>query len=226
MTFGLLVSLALLGLASIDVLGIAAMPILLTQKRPFARSFTFLGGSFAALMAVGLILAQGFGAIVLRFDNSHNWLVPDAEIIAGLVLLTIAATLLRHLKTGRNSVEPSDAIVKRLRFGDGQLFLLGAAIVTVQSIADVVFVIAMIRVGQLDLSTAGAVVAVGTYAVSALVLQLAVVAAYRLAPERQRLRTLDKVHALLGAYSNQALMCISSALGCALIIGGLLGFGR
>ncbi|HEY5152987.1 MAG TPA: GAP family protein [Candidatus Saccharimonadales bacterium] len=223
---GLLFSLAFLGLASIDALGIAAMPVLLTQHRPFARSFTFLGGSFAALMLVGLVLARGFGTIVLRFEADHSWLVPAAEIAAGLVLLVVAATLFWQLKTGRTSVEPSRSIVKRLQLGNIQLFILGGIIVTVQSIADVVFVIAMIRVGQLDLSAVGMVVAVTTYAVAALVLQLAVVAAYRLAPEKQRLKTLDKVHALLAAYSHQALICISSALGCALLIGGLLGFGR
>jgi hypothetical protein len=224
--FGLLVSLALLGLASIDALGIAAMPILLTQKRPFARSFTFLGGSFAALIIVGFLLAEGLGIRVLRFDNSHSWLAPDVEILAGTVLLIIAGIIFWQIKTGRASVEPSGSMVKRLQLGNLRLFMLGAVIVTAQSIADVVFVIAMIHVGQLRLSTAKVLAAVGTYAVAALVLQLMVVTAYRLAPPKRRLQTLNKVHGWLAAYSNQALVGVSLVLGGGLLIAGLLGFAR
>jgi len=226
MVFGLLFSLALLGLASVDPAGIAAVLVLLAHKRPLARSFIFLGGSFTALIAGGLVLAKGFGLAVLRFEKTHAWLVPGAETLAGLVLLVIGAALIWQLKTGRAAAGPSASMMKRLRLGDAQLFVLGAVIVTVQSIADVVFVIAMIHVGQLNLSTAGVVAAVGVYAVAALALQLAVIAAYRLAPQDQRARTLDKVHRLLTDYSNRALVCVSLALGCGLLIAGLLGFGR
>ena len=226
MVLGLLFSLALLGLVSIDPVGIAAMPVLLTQKRPFERSFIFLGGGFSALMLGGMLLARGFGAVVLRFENSHKWLVPGAETLAGLVLLGIGAGLVWYVRTGRASVEPSDSMVKRLRLGDGRLFMLGAVIVTVQSIADVVFVIAMIHAGQLNLPVIEILAAVGAYTVGALALQLAVVAAYRLAPPERRVRTLDKVHSLLVGYSNQALIGVSLVLGCGLLIAGLLGFGR
>jgi hypothetical protein len=224
--FGLLLSLAGLGLVSIDPVGIAAMPVLLTQKRPLARSFIFLGGSFAALMAVGLLLALGFGVVVLRFENSHKWLVPGSETLAGLVLLSIGAGLIWHVKTGRASTEPPQSIVKRLRLGNIQLFMLGAVIVTIQSVADVVFVIAMIRAGQLNLSVFGVTAVVGAYAIAALALQLSVVMAYRIARPEHRTRILSKVHSLLADYSNQALICISLVLGCGLLGAGLLGFGR
>ncbi len=226
MVLGLLISLALLGLASIDPVGIAAVLVLLAHKRPLARSFIFLGGSLTALLAGGLVLAKGFGLAVLRFEKTHAWLVPGVETLAGLVLLAIGAVLVWQLKTGRSSAEPSAAMMKRLRLGDLQLFVLGAVIVTVQSIADVVFVIAMIHVGQLNLSTAAIVAAVGVYAVAALVLQLAAVAAYRLAPPDKRAATLAKVHGLLAGYSGQALVCVSLLLGCGLLGAGLLGFGR
>jgi hypothetical protein len=216
--FGLFFSLALLGLAAIDPIGIAAMPILLTQKKPFARSFTFLGGSFVSLMVMGFLFARGFGVRVLRFENTHAWLVPGAEVLAGLVLLGIAGTLLWRVKTGRFSVEPSDKVTKRLRLGGWQLFILGAVIVAVQSIVDVVFVIAMIRVGQINLSTIRLLAGIAAYAIAALVLQLAVVAAYRLAPQKHRLQTLDKVHRLLVRYASQALIGVSLVLGCALLV--------
>jgi hypothetical protein len=216
--FGLFFPLALLGLAAIDPLGIAAMPILLTQNKPFARSFTFLGGSFVSLMVMGFLFARGFGVRVLGFENTHAWLVPGAEVLGGLLLLGIAGTLLWRVKTGRLSVEPSDNVTKHLRLGGWQLFILGAVIVAVQSIVDVVFVIAMIRVGQINLSNIRLLAGIAAYAIAALVLQLAVVTAYRLAPQKHRLQTLDKVHHLLERYANQALIGVSLVLGCALLV--------
>src|ERR1035437_266626 len=99
MMFSLFVFLALLGLSAIDPIGIAAMPILLLQKNPFIRSFIFLGGSFVSLMLMGLLFAQGYGAIVLRFDNSHAWFVPSVEAVVGLVLLIIAGIVFWRMKT-------------------------------------------------------------------------------------------------------------------------------
>jgi hypothetical protein len=220
--FGLLLALALLGLASIDPIGIAAMPVLLVQDRPFGRSFTFLGGSFTALMVVGVLFARGLGISVLHFENSHNWLVPDVEITAGLVLIGLAITLLKRAKTGQLSVEPSGRVARSLRMGNWQLFGLGAIIVSIQSMVDVVFVIAMIRVGQLNLSNAGLAAAIASYAAAALALQLAVVAAYRLASPRQRTKTLAKVRQLIKVYANQALITVSFALGGGLLITGLV----
>ena len=210
--------LALLGLSAIDPIGIAAMPILLLQKHPFKRSFTFLGGSFVSLMLMGLLLAKGFGAVILRFDTSHSWLVPYIEATAGIVLLCIGGTQLWRLKKGSLSLDPPDAIVRRLRLGNIQLFIAGALLVVVQSMIDVVFVIAMIRVGQLRLHLAILTLSVATYTIAALSLQLAVVLAYWLSPSKQRTMTLNKVHRLLVKYANQALIGMSFLLGCALLI--------
>jgi hypothetical protein len=221
--FGLLLALAVLGLVSIDPIGIAAMPVLLVQGRPFRRSATFLGGSFAALMVIGWLFARGLGAKVLQFEDSHSWLLPAVEIAAGLVLIGIAATLLWRAKTGQLSVEPSHRLTQRLEMGSWQLFGLGAVLVSIQSVADVVFMIAMIRVGQLNLSNFGLAAAVASYSLAALVLQLSVVAAYRLAPPKQRDRTLAKIHRLLALYANQALIFVSFLLGAGLLVAGLTG---
>lgn len=218
MVFGLFLSLALLGLSAVDPIGIAAMPILLLQNDPFKRSFIFLGGSFVALMAMGLLFARGFGTVVLNFENSNTWFVPSVETIAGVVLLSIAATVLWRMKTGKLSVEPSETVVQRLRLGGWQLFIFGGLLVAVQSIIDVVFAIAMIRVGQLHLPAVTLVAAVVTYAGMALVLQFAVVAAYRLTPPKRRDKTLDRVNGLLAKYANQVLIGVSFLLGCALLV--------
>lgn len=214
--FGLFISLALLGLSAVDPVGIAAMPILLLQKHPLQRSFLFLGGSFVSLMAFGLLFAKGFGGIVLHFEKAHTWLVPTAELIAGLVLLGIAGSLLWRLKhTGSKANTPS-VISQRLSLHGGFLFIVGAALVAVQSVVDVVFVIAMIRIGQLNLHTFILVAAVATYSLTALLLQFVVVAAYQLTPADKRSHTLNKVHRLLTRYGDQVVAVIC------LLLGGLL----
>lgn len=167
---------------------------------------------------MGLIFARGFGAIILGFDNTHAWFVPGLEAIAGLALLGIAGTVFWRLKASRLPVEPSGTMVKRLRLGGWQLFVLGALLVMVQSTVDVVFVVAMIRAGQFGLPIITLLAAVATYASAALILQFAVVAAYKLAPPRQRVKTLDKVHGLLIKYANQALIGVSFLLGCGLLV--------
>ena len=66
---------------------------------------------------------------------------------------------------------------------------------------------AMIRIGDLQLARITLLAAVITYAVAALVLQIAVVVAYGLTPERQRHQVLNKVHNLLARYAISALIC-------------------
>jgi ABC-type uncharacterized transport system YnjBCD permease subunit len=81
----------------------------------------------------------------------------------------------------------------------------------------------MIRIGQLHLSSLTLLAAIATYAVAALALQLLVVAAFWFTPKKQRLKIVDKVHALLAKYANQAILCVSFVFGTALLINGCLG---
>ncbi len=219
---GLLTPLAVLGLLAIDPIGIAVMPILLSQKNPYGRSFVFLSGSFVALVVAGLLFAVGFGAKVLHFETAHIWLVPSSEVLAGIILLILAARLLWLMKLGRLTTEPSDSLMRRLQLNRWHLCILGSVLVTVQSMIDVVFVIAMIHIGQLHLPTPTLLTAVTTYAIAALLLQLAVVGAYWLTPPKQKLLTLARVHRLLTLYANQAVIGISLFLGSALLINGWL----
>jgi hypothetical protein len=106
---------------------------------------------------------------------------------------------------------------KWLQLGDWQLFWLGALIVAIQSVIDVVFVIAMVRVGALELSGLMLIAAVATYAIAALLLQVAVVVAFRVAPVHQKTKTLDAIRRVLVKYSYQSLIIVSSVLGLVLI---------
>jgi hypothetical protein len=216
--YGLYISLAALGLSAVDPIGIGVMPVLLIQKHPYKRAAVFLSGSLVSLLVMGLLFAKGLGTVVLRFERSHSWFVPSVEIIAAVILLIIAITVYVRSRSGKTAIEPSQKTRTWLQLGNWQLFLCGALLVALQSIIDVVFVIAMIRAGQFKLSDAQLVGAVATYALTALVLQIAVVLAFRLAPERDKARILDKVRILLISYSNQAVIIVSLLLSLILLL--------
>jgi hypothetical protein len=217
----LYISLALLGLAAIDPVGIAIMPVLLVQKRPYMRSFIFLSGSFSSLMLMGIIFSKGLGSLLLRYEARNLWFVPTVEIVAGSILLLIAGMLFVRHKNGKISVEPTGKTLHWLHFSNPYLFLLGALLVAVQSILDVVFTVAMVRVGQYNVSNIGLLLAVATYSLTALVLQLLVVFAYLIAPPKQRIKRLTIVNILLKKYSYQTMICISLGLGILMLLLGL-----
>lgn len=214
----LFVSLALLGLSAIDPIGIGIMPILLAQKHPYRRVLIFLLGSFTALVTMGIAFARGLGQVALRFEQHNSWFVPTAELASGVLLLLICLFLYLRLKAGHATDGPTAKTQQWLKFGSVQLFTLGAVLVAVQSVIDLVFVIAMVRVGQYDLSLLAQFAAASTYAISALAIQIAIVIAFKLAPPKQKTNLLAKVHKLLTKYSNQAMIIISLALGIILII--------
>ena len=216
----LFISLALLGLAAVDPIGIAAMPLLLSQKRPVVRSLIFLLGSFIALIALGFVLAMGLGAIILQFEMAHTWLIPTIEIAAGAVLLLVAVFMIWHTSKQPSLGKPSTAIANRLSLGNWQLFSFGAILVTVQSAVDVVFVVAMIRVQTLHLQPALLTLSVATYAIAALLLQLLIVAIYSMTPQEQRTNVLRRTSRLIARYADRTVIVVSTLLGTGLIVSG------
>ena len=76
----LLVSLGLLGLAAVDPVGIAVMPLLLTQTDGIRRSIWFLIGSAIGITALGVAFAIGAGHVMLRVTKDFPWLEPAIEI--------------------------------------------------------------------------------------------------------------------------------------------------
>jgi hypothetical protein len=214
----LFVSLVVLGLAAIDPIGIAIMPSLLVQHLPYQRCLIFLGGSFISLIAMGLLIASSFGVIILHFTASFNRLMPSLETAAGVLLLIIAGVIFWQWRAGRLLYQPSPYIAQKLRLNNWQLFVVGAGLVAVQSIIDIVFVVAMIRIGKLNLSFMTLLAAVTTYALAALILQLVVVVAYRLTPPTHRKKTLATIRRWLKDYVNQILIVVSLILGLILLI--------
>jgi hypothetical protein len=220
--FGLFLSLSLLGLAAVDPIGIAVMPLLLSQKHPLTRSFIFLFGSFIALISMGLVFSRGLGEIILRLETTYTWLVPAVETAAGFILLAIAFYLFRQTRTKEYSGQPSQFIVRRLQLGSWQLFIVGALIVTVQSIVDVVFVVAMVQVGTLHLPTLVQFAGITTYAIAALLLQLAIIVAYLLTPIKRRTALFSTIHSLVTRHAYRIVIVISILLGGGLLLNGVL----
>jgi hypothetical protein len=140
------------------------------------------------------------------------------EIIGSIILLIIALVLYIQFRKGKLNVEPSGKVRRYLQFGDITIFSMGAILVAIQSIIDVIFVVAMVRVGQLQLSFIRLFFAILAYTIAALLPQTAVVVAFKMAPEKQKDLTLQKVHNLLEKYANKALIIVSLGLSCLLII--------
>ena len=174
-----------LGLAAVDVVGIAFMPILLAQARGLRRAVVFLLGSFVSLVAMGLLFTTGLGTVVRDVQDRYPWLVPGVEVFGGVVLLGLGAVMLIRALRGSSAHAP-DNLVERLNLPEPLLFLFGAGLVAIQSIIDVVFVVAMVDVGARDLPLYEVVANVLAYAVAALAIQVAVVVAYTLTPHTRR----------------------------------------
>lgn len=215
---GLLLSMMALGLAAIDPLGIALMLLLLVQKRPFYRSVIFLLGSACALVCVGYLFARGLGVFILRTEDAHHWLGPSFQLVTGALLIIFA--IYTHI--AHASQEPSKQVVRYINAKDLVLFLYGFMLVTLQSIIDVVFIVAMTHVARLHLSSARLLVALMTYALAALCIQIVIVLAYALTPEKNRQQIIAKSNAMLSRYAQHVTVGLGLLLGIILCLNGLL----
>jgi hypothetical protein len=209
---------AVLGLAAIDPIGLAIMPLLLVQKHGIRKSSLFLFGGFVSLIILGVAFSKGLGKLILNIEKNNGWLLTMVELIAALTLLIIAITTLIQMKKGKAPSEPSARMLKWLNFSDWKLFSFGLALVAVQSLFDIVFVVAMIRIGQLKVSLIDIVLAVFTYAFFALFFQMIIVFIYSLTPDQQKQMILKKVRHLIDAYTRQAIIVISLALSGVLLL--------
>ena len=222
--YGLFLSLFLLGLSAIDPVGIAAMPVLLAQKNPLVRSTLFLFGSFSMLIIMGLVFAQGLGSVVLRFETVYPWILPAIEIFAGVVLVFVASVMVRHLKRFNDRSVLSKAMKKWLQLKNWQLFLFGAVVVGIQSLLDVVFIVAMIHVQQFDLTFGLLLLSVVTYAVAALCIQFLIVLIYKFVTAKRRAATLIKINYLTTRYGTKSVIAISFLFAGALLVSGFMTF--
>lgn len=172
-----------LGLGAFDPVGLAAMPILLSQPNGVRRAWVFLTGSVAALMSLGIAFAAGLGRPIVEFSKRYPWLDSAIELGAAVILVVIGIWLLWHArsaaKSGNSGSLASDSFTKRLQLPLGLLFIFGFLLVTVQSLVDVVFLVAMVEMGARELGLVETTVAVATYTVAALALQVLVVVVYQ-----------------------------------------------
>lgn len=220
----LLFAMALLGLTAVDPVGIAAMPFLLMHKRPIFRSLLFLLGGFLSLVILGFVLSSGLGDVVLRYERAYNWVVPLIELVAGVILLCIAGFLLWKGHDIKRSSELSRSVQRKLAMSNVKLLVFGAIIVTVQSIVDVVFIVAMIRVQELHLSLPELFIVIVTYALAALAIQISIVVAYACIPTDHRKRLLEKVNHATIRYAHQAVIVVSLVFGAILCVNSALTF--
>ena len=191
MDLGLLAEVAGLGLAAVDVVGIAFMPILLAQRDGLRRALVFLLGSFVALMTMGIIFTTGVGSTIAGFNERHPWLEPGVQVLGGLFLIGAGIFMLVRVRRGAKSHAP-DELIEKLQLPIPLLFAFGVALVTVQSLVDIVFAVAMVDIGAQGLGVLENVLLVLVYTLSALVLQSAVVVGYLLVPQGRRVHVMAR----------------------------------
>ncbi len=211
-----------LGLAAVDPIGIAIMPLLLMREQPIRRSVAFLAGSLLALMIMGVAFAWGLGRAVLRIEQAYPWLLPYGQVIAGIILLAFAVGMAmhwwRHRQTG---MEPPKLLAEQLQLKLGHIMAAGAALVVAQSLADVVFVVAMVHVGQQYWHLWKMASAVFVYSVAALALQIGIVCLYCWLPAMHRERALKKLRGFIGGYAEPAAIVASVIIALVLLRVGL-----
>ena len=167
------------------------MPLLLTQPNGIRRSTWFLLGSVLGIITLG----------VVRDRRRPHHAAPDdrlpvvgaghrdrvRRVVRRVWLLPLVAPAARRCRTG--GVRQSAAAAEPQRW---KLFGFGAGLVVVQSLLDVVFIVAMINVGARNLPALEVLIAVVVYGRGA-DLQIAIVAAYAMAGPQRRTVVADAV---------------------------------
>ena len=96
------------------------------------------------------------------------------------------------------------------------LFVFGFLLVTVQSLVDVVFLVAMVEMGTRELPLVGTAVAVATYTLAALALQMIVVVVYQLLSADRRDAALARFNAYLDSHGELVAGVLTLVLGVVL----------
>jgi hypothetical protein len=217
----LLASLGILGLAAVDPVGIAIMPLLLSQPHGIRRSMWFLAGSALGITTLGVVFAIGAGHVMLRLTAGYPWLEPAIEIACGVAFAGLGAWLWLQQRRGEAVPEVSDGLRRRLNLGGGQLFGFGAVLVVLQSLLDVVFIVAMVNIGAKGLPVAGIVLGVLVYAAAALTVQIAIVAAYAAVHPDRRSAVTDAVTGWLDRNGTRAAIVAGLGVGALLVASGI-----
>ncbi|MCB0914184.1 MAG: GAP family protein [Actinobacteria bacterium] len=217
---GLLGEMVALGLGAFDPVGLAAMPILLSQAQGVRRAWTFILGSVTAIMILGIAFASGLGRPIVSFSKQYPWLNSAIELTASVILVGIAVWLLWHARSvarrGNNESLASESFTKRLELPLPLLFVFGFLLVTVQSLVDVVFLVAMVEMGTRELPLVGTAVAVATYTLAALALQMIVVVVYQLLSADRRDAALARFNAYLDSHGELVAGVLTLVLGVVL----------
>lgn len=216
-------SLAILGLIAVDPIGIAVTLIILVQKKPIARSLSFIAGSFSILIILGYLISRYLGKYVYKVASNYHWIITLIELASGLILLLISLYL--YIKSSKSNYKklysPSLKLINRLNLGYIHLFFIGVAVVSIQSLADVVFILAMTRLGSLKLSNINLSLGLLIYAISSLLIQCLIIFVFSITPSKNKKKVINKASVLLEKYTNKLIIMISFILGIILLFTAL-----
>ena len=144
------------------------------------------------------------------------------EVVLAVVLLALGVWLLLRVRraraTGQDSSLASAGIVKRLELPLPLLFIFGFVLVTVQSIVDVAFLLAMVEMGTKLSGLLEISLSVMVYTFAALLLQILVVVGYQLLPVERRAASLRAFNKALERYGEVIAAVVMLVLGVILAV--------
>ena len=216
--------LSALGIASIDAVGIAAMPLLLHEKHGATKAFAFLAGSFLTLFVLGVLFTTGLGHFFSRWTSTHPQIESIMQLLSGLGLLATAGYIAWRARSGSDSDPPSAVLRKRVMLGTRRTLMFGVGLTAVQSVIDFVFLIAMVNASSKGLALWQLAICVSGYAIGALIVQIAILAVYWIAPNERREAVVMAIMDWVTPREVPIAIVISLLVGIAFTLSGLSPF--
>jgi hypothetical protein len=201
---------------SFEPFRIGATVLMLNRPRPLLQLLAFLGGGYAMGVTVGLVVLFVVGSVV----DPAQFTLPRVQMVIGVLALLIAAFLALRPARRRPGSDRLASWVLRLADG-GSLWVaavagLGIALPSIDYLAALAVIAAS---GSAVATQIGALVAFNAVAFAFVELPLL---GYLVAPTRTR-AALTSLHAWLRSRSRRGVAALLAAVGCVLVVVGVMG---
>ncbi|ORA39106.1 GAP family protein [Mycobacterium aquaticum] len=203
---------------SLEPFRIGMTVLMLNRPRPLLQLLTFLTGGFAMGTAVGVVVL-----FVLRpaMDSAH-FTLPRAQMVAGAIVLVVAAAVGAGLVGPKADREPGQLALRTRQLLNGHSLWtagvagLGIALPSVDYLAALTLIVAS---GTAAATQVGALLLFNVVAFGLVEIPLI---CYLVAPDRTR-AALSALHDWLRARHRLEVAALLATVGCVLLIAGFVG---
>ncbi|OBC16879.1 hypothetical protein A5784_25465 [Mycobacterium sp. 852013-50091_SCH5140682] len=203
---------------SLEPFRIGMTVVMLNRPRPLLQLLTFLSGGFAMGTAVGVVVL-----FVLRpAMGSAHFTLPRAQLVAGVIVLVVAAAVGSGLVGPKADREPSQLAQRTRQLLNGHSLWtagvagLGIALPSVDYLAALTLIVAS---GAAAATQVGALLLFNVVAFGLVEIPLI---CYLVAPDRTR-AALSTLHAWLRARHRFEVAALLGTVGCVLLVAGYTG---